>query len=94
MGDVVTFDVGRMANSLTFTALEPPHRLAYDVRNALVVLPVVIELTPIDANTTRMTKSQTVEPVGFGRLLGPLLRRGIAQQVSAEADLIKQPLEQ
>jgi uncharacterized protein YndB with AHSA1/START domain len=24
VGDVVTFDVGRMANSLTFTALEPP----------------------------------------------------------------------
>jgi uncharacterized protein YndB with AHSA1/START domain len=93
VGDVVTFDVGRMANSLTFTAVEPPHRLAYDVRNTLVVLPVVIELERIDANATRLTKSQTVEPKGIGRLLGPLLKRGIAQRVSTEADRIKQNLQ-
>lgn len=29
----------------------------------------------------------------IGRLLGPLLKRGIAQRVSTEADLIKQHLE-
>jgi hypothetical protein len=34
-----------------------------------------------------------LQPVGFGRLLGPLRKRGSAQRVSAEVNLIKQHLE-
>jgi hypothetical protein len=46
-----------------------------------------------DDGTTRVTKSQTVQPVGFGRILGPLLKRALGKQVGDEADLIKQHLE-
>jgi hypothetical protein len=42
---------------------------------------------------TRLTKSQTLQPVSFGRWLGPLRKRGSAQRVGAEADLVKPHLE-
>jgi uncharacterized protein YndB with AHSA1/START domain len=92
-GDVITFTVNGLSNRMTFSAVELQKRLAYEVHNALVILPVVIELEQVDDATTRMTKSQTVQPVGFGRILGPLLKRALGKQVSDEADLIKQQVE-
>lgn len=92
-GDVVTFRVSGLTNSLTFNAIEPQRKIAYDVRNALVLLPVIIELEAIAADKTRLTKSQTVQPLGIGRLVGPLLERGIKQRVAVEADSIKHQLE-
>jgi uncharacterized protein YndB with AHSA1/START domain len=88
VGDVVTFDAGGLSNTLTFTTVAPQRKIAYDVRNALVALPVVIELEAIADDTTRLTESQTLQPVGFGRLLGPLLKYGIAQRVNAEAEKV------
>ena len=45
-------------------------------------------LGPSADDMTRLTKSQTLQPVGFGRLLGPLLKCGIAQRVNAEAEKV------
>ena len=94
VADTVTFTVNGFSNTLTFTAVDAPHRLAYEVGNALVVLPVIIELDQIDDATTRVTKSQTIQPVGFGRILAPLLKRALAKQVGDEADSIKQHVEE
>lgn len=93
VGDAVTFTVNGFSNTLTYTAVESPNKLAYEVRNAIVVLPVVIKLERIDDDTTRITKSQTIEPVGFGRILAPLLKRALRKQISVEVDLIKQHLD-
>jgi hypothetical protein len=54
----------------------------------LAVLPVIIEMEASADDMTRLTKSQTLQPVGFGRLLGPLLKCGIAQRVNAEAEKV------
>lgn len=93
VGDAVSFRAAGLSNVLTFDGVEPERRLAYTVRSAIVVLPVVIELEAIDAGTTRLTKSQTVEGVGFGRILTPLLKSGIRQRVIIEVDRIKSSLE-
>ena len=94
VGDSLTFTVNGFSSRMTYTALVAPSKITYEVLNLLCVLPVVVELASIDDATTRMMKLQTIQPIGLGRILGPLLKRALINQVSNEADLIKHHVEQ
>lgn len=93
VGTAVKMRINGLSSTCTFVTLTPEQRIAYDITSIFGLIQVRIDMAPRDAQVTEVTKGHTIAPSRLGRLLGPLLERTLAQQVTTEIDTIKRHVE-